>query len=369
MATYKFLELDTQYNTIKASIEERFKKLLAHKQFINGPEVKELEEKLKEYTSVSYCLATNNGTSSLILSLMAAGIQPGDEVITTPLSFGATAQAIMLAGAIPVFVDIEEDTGLIQASKIEEAVSKKTKALLPVSLYGQTCDMDAINKIAEKHNLFVIEDACQSFGASYKGRKSGSLACVSAVSFFPAKPLGAYGNAGCVLTNSKEMSLKLQKMRHQGQRERFVHEVLGFNALMNSFQAAVLLSKLEVFDEELQQRREKAHRYDCVFKEMEGDIYPLKIKEQRISSRSYYVLRSKKRDKILKAFKKAGPTLPVHYPLPLFDQPAVKSRSRVVGNPDIARRFTSEVFSLPLHAYLQENEQERIIQLLKTSLC
>ena len=153
MAAYKFLELDTQYNTVKASLEERFKKLLKHKQFINGPEVQELEEKLGEYIGVSFALATNSGTSSLILSLMAAGIKPGDEVITSPLSFGATVQAIMLTGAIPVFVDIEEDTGLIQAHKIEEAVSEKTRVLLPVSLYGQVCDMDVMNKIAEKHGL------------------------------------------------------------------------------------------------------------------------------------------------------------------------------------------------------------------------
>ena len=369
MPTYKFLELDSQYNTIKASIEERFLKLLQHKQFINGPEVRELERKLKTYANVSHSLATNNGTSSLILALMALKIQAGDEVITSPLSFGATAQAIILTGAVPVFVDIEEDTGLIQADKIEKAISKNTKALLPVSLYGQTCDMDAVNDIARKHGLFVIEDACQSFGASYKGKKSGSLAEISAVSFFPAKPLGAYGNGGCVFTNNKDIYLNLVKMRHQGQGERFFHETPGFNALMDSFQALVLLSKLEVFDWELQQRRKKARAYDSVFKRMAPDVIPIQTKEQRISSHSYYVLKSKKREHILNTFKKAGYILPVHYPLPLFDQPAFKSRSKVFGNPDIARQFTQEIFSLPLHAHLSEDEQEKIVQILKTSLC
>ena len=369
MAAYKFLELDAQYSMIKTSLEERFKKLLKHKQFINGPEVQELEEKLKEYIGVSFVLATNSGTSSLILALMAAGIKPGDEVITSPLSFGATAQAIMLTGSVPVFVDIEKDTGLIQAHKIEEAISKKTRVLLPVSLYGQVCDMDVMNKIAEKHGLFVIEDSCQSFGASYKGKKSGSLASAGAVSFFPAKPLGAYGNAGCVLTNSEEIGLKLKKMRHQGQSERFFHEVLGFNALMNSFQAAVLLSKLEVFEEELKVRREKAHRYDNFFKEMEPEVSLLKVRKERVSSRSYYVLKSKKRDQILKTFEKEGCPLVVHYPFPLFDQPVVKPRCRVLCNSHTVRQFTSEIFSLPLHAYLSDDEQERIVQLLKKSLC
>lgn len=369
MSTYKFLELDTQYNTIKSPLEERFKKLFKHKQFINGPEVQELEEKLRDYVEVSFVLATNSGTSSLILALMAGGIKPGDEVITSPLSFGATVQAILLTGAIPVFVEIEEDTGLMQAHKIEKAISNKTKTLLPVSLYGQMCDMDAINQIAEKHGLFVVEDACQSFGASYKGKKSGSLASVSAVSFFPAKPLGAYGNAGCVFTNSVEIKKKVQKMRQQGQSKRFFHESLGFNALMNSFQAAVLLSKLEVFEEELKLRRAKASYYDDFFTQMEPEVTPIKVREERISSRSYYVLKSKKRDQVLKIFERAGCPLPVHYPFPLFDQPVVKSQCRVFGDPHIARRFTSEIFSLPLHAYLREEEQERIVQLLKQVLC
>ena len=369
MSTYKFLELDTQYNTIKSSLEERFKKLFKHKQFIDGPEVQELEEKLRDYVEVSFALATNSGTSSLILSLMAMDIQPGDEVITSPLSFGATVQAILLVGAVPVFIEIEEDTGLIQVQKIEEAISRNTRALLPVSLYGQMCDMDAINQIAEKHGLFVVEDACQSFGASYKGKKSGSLASISAVSFFPAKPLGAYGNAGCVFTNSVEVKEKIHKMRHQGQSKRFFHESLGFNALMNSFQAAVLLSKLEVFEEELKVRREKASYYDDFFTQMEPEVTPIKVKEEKVSSRGYYVLKSKKRDQILKTFEKAGQLLPIHYPFPLFDQPIIKSRCKVFGNPHRARQFTSEIFSLPLHAYLKEQEQERIVQLLEQALC
>lgn len=366
---YKFLNLDSQYKKIEASLKERFQKLFIHKQFINGPEVQELEEKLATLTEVSFALCTNSGTSSLILSLMAADIQPGDEVITSSLSFGATASSVILTGAVPVFVDIEEDTGLIQAHKIKEAISEKTKAILPVSLYGQMCDMDAINQIAKSRSLTVIEDACQSFGASYNGKKSGSLAHISAVSFFPAKTLGAYGNAGAIFTDNKKTMEQLKKMRNHGQSTRFVHEMLGFNALMNTFQAVTLLSKLEFFKEELQLRREKARRYDDAFKALEPEVTLLKIRTGRISSRSYYVLKSRKRDRILNFFKKAGCPLTVHYPIPLFDQPFVKLKeAKVFGDPHIARQFASEIFSLPCHAYLTEEEQERIIQLLKQAI-
>lgn len=366
--THKFLNLDSQYKRIESSLKERFQKMITHKQFINGPEVQELEEKLATFTGVSFVLCTNSGTSSLILSLMAAGIQPGDEVITSPLSFGATAMSVILTGAVPVFVDIEEETGLIEAHKIEEAISEKTKVILPVSLYGQVGDIDTINQIAKNHSLTVIEDACQSFGASYKGRKSGSLAHISAVSFFPAKPLGAYGNAGGIFTDNKNTMERLKKMRNHGQSKRFVHETAGFNALMNTFQAITLLSKLEFFEEELKLRREKAKHYDQALKDLKPEITFPKIKAERESSRSYYVLKSRKRDHILKFFEKAGYPLTVHYPIPLFDQPFIKPKSRVLGDPYIARRFSSEIFSLPCHAYLTETEQEKIISLLKQAL-
>lgn len=364
---YKFLNLDAQYKRIESSLKERFQKLITHKQFINGPEVQELEEKLAALTDVSFVLCTNSGTSSLILSLMAAGIQPGDEVITSPLSFGATAMSIILTGAVPVFVDIEEETGLIEAHKIKEAISEKTKAILPVSLYGQVCDMDVINQTASS-SLTVIEDACQSFGASYKGRKSGSLAHLSAVSFFPAKPLGAYGNAGGIFTDNRKTMETLKQMRNHGQSKRFVHETAGFNALINSFQAIVLLSKLEFFEEELESRRKKALRYDYAFKDLQPEITLLKVKAERISSRSYYVLKSRKRNKILKFFEKSGCPLTIHYPIPLFDQPSIKPKAKVFGDPYMARKFTSEIFSLPCHAYLTEEEQEKIIYLLKQAL-
>ena len=364
MSSYKFFELDSQYKLLKDSLELRFQKILNHKLFINGPEVQELEQKLAEYANAPFALCTNNGTSSLIIALMAGGIQPGDEVITSPLSFGATAMSIVLLGAVPVFIDIDWDTGLMRADKIEPAITKKTKAVLPVSLYGQPCDMDDINDIAEEYGLIVIEDACQSFGASYKRKKSGSLSLLSAVSFFPAKTLGAYGSGGCILTKSEELAEKIKKIRNQGQSKRFFYEYLGFNALMNSFQAGVLLEKLKFFEEELFLRREKANKYDKSF-HMEADITPLSVKADRTSSRGYYVLKSNKRELILNKFEKAGKPLTIHYPSLLCDQPALKPFCRVHEISDPARTFVSHIFSLPCHAYLKEDEQDRIIELMR----
>ena len=366
MPAYNFFELDSQYNLLKDSLLARFQAIMDHKLFINGPEVQELEEKLAKYAGVPFVLCTNNGTSSLIISLLAVGIKQGDEVITTPLSFGATAMSIAFIGAVPVFIDVEQDTGLMRVDKIESAITNKTKAILPVSLYGQACDMDVINNIAKKYGLVVIEDACQSFGGSYKGKKSGSLSLLSAVSFFPAKPLGAYGSGGCILTKSEKIAEKIKKIRNQGQSKRFFYESLGFNALMNTFQAGVLLEKLKFFEDELLLRQEKANKYDRAFQaEAWKNITPLSVRAERISSRSYYVVKSDKREFILNEFEKAGCPLTIHYPAPLFDQPALKSRCRAHEISNLTRRFISQIFSLPCHAYLKENEQDHIIELMK----
>ena len=364
MSSYSFFELDSQYKLIQNSLEKRFKKITEHKLFINGPEVEELEDQLANYANVPFAFCTNNGTSSLIVSLLAIGIQPGDEVITAPVSFGATAMSIRLLGAVPVFLDIALDTGLIKTDSIEKAITKKTKAILPVSLYGQSCDMDPINDIAEKYNLTVIEDACQSFGGLYKGRKIGSLCPISAVSFFPSKPLGAYGSGGCVLTKNKDLADKVKKIRNQGQSQRFFYELIGLNAIMNTFQAVVLLEKFKLFEKELSLRREKADRYDRAFQECKN-IKPIQLKNDRLSSRSYYILKSAKRDSILKKFESLGKPLTIHYPSPLFDQPAISAHCKIYGNPDSTRTFTSQVFSLPCHAYLKDKDQEDIIQLMR----
>ncbi|MCZ0932116.1 MAG: DegT/DnrJ/EryC1/StrS family aminotransferase [Oligoflexia bacterium] len=366
MSSYNFFfELDSQYSLLKSSIEDRFKKIIEHKLFINGPEVQELEKKLANYVDVPFAYCANNGTNSLIISLLAVGVKPGDEVITSPLSFGATAMSILILGAVPVFVDIEPETGLMAVNHIESAITKNTKAILPVSLYGQTCDMDAINDIAKKYNLAVIEDACQSFGADYKGKKSGALSLISAVSFFPGKALGAYGNGGCVFTKDKELGKKIRSIRNQGQSKSLFYEFVGINALMDTFQAGVLLEKLKLFDEELRIRQKKADKYDHVFQTGQWEVKPIQVKKDRASAISFYVLKSDKRDQILKEFNKFEKPLPVYYPSPLFDQPAIEPRCKVHGDPQIARSFAEQVFSLPCHAYLKDSDQEDIIQLMR----
>ena len=368
--SYKFFELDSQYHLIKNKLEQRLKKLLDHKQFINGPEVSELEKQLEKYMGIfSYALATNSGTSALLLSLMVLDLNAGDEIITSPVSFGATANVIRFVGAVPVFVDIEKDTGLINVHSIKKAISDKSKVILPVSLYGQPADMDQINEIARTHNLKVVEDACQSFGALYKGKKSGSLSDLSATSFFPAKPLGAYGNSGCVFTNNKKYVEKMKKIRNHGQSERFTYELLGFNGLMNSFQAIVLLEKLIIFEKELKLRQELASRYDEAIKNLAPDITLLPIKKNRTSARNYYVLRSRKRKQIMDRFRQEGRPLTIHYPMALFDQPVFKNCCKIYGNPDKTRQYMSEVFSLPLYPYLKAEDQNKTVQLLKEAIC
>ena len=365
MSSYRFFELDRQYNQIEDSLSDRFSTILKHKLFINGPEVQELEEQLKQYSKTNFAFCTNSGTSSLIISLIASGVVAGDEVITSPISFGATAMSIILLGAKPVFIDIDEETGLMNPNQIKRAIVKKTKALLPVHLYGQCCDMDEINTIAKQYNLSVIEDSCQSFGASYKKKQSGSLGLIGAISFFPAKPLGAYGNAGAILTNDQNLSKKIKKIRNQGQSERFFYDSLGFNGFMNTFQAGVILEKLKFFNEELKLRQKKADKYDQAFKNHKGSLKLLTVKNDRASARSYYVLKSLQRDFILNSFKKSGHPLDIHYPSPLFDQPIFKNKCRIVGNPEIARRFTSQILSLPCHAYLEDTTQNKVIQLMR----
>jgi len=367
--SYKFFELDTQYELIKESLKKKLDRLLDHKQFINGPEVQELERKIQELFPSFSIFATTSGTSALTLALMSLDLKSTEEVITSPVSFGATATSILLAGGTPVFVDIDETTGLIDIESIEQAVSSKTRAILPVSLYGQPVDMDKIMEIANKYNLKVVEDACQSFGATYKGLRIGSLTDFTAFSFFPAKPLGAYGNAGCVIVSDKRYAEKVKMMRQNGQSERFLHEILGFNALMNSFQAVVLLEKLKFFEKELNLREQIAVRYDVAFENLSSNLKIVRIKPDRTSTRAHYVVKNRQRDKMMAFFNKKGCPLTIHYPIALFDQPFLKGRCKIFGNPDKTRQFVSEICSLPLHPYLLKKDQEQIIQLMRNFIC
>src|SRR5688572_18196979 len=256
----EFTDLKAQYRALKRELDARIQRVLDHGQFILGPEVVELEQKLAAYTGARHCITVASGTEALLIALMALDIKPGDEVITTPFTFVATGEMIVLLGAKPVFVDVEEDTANIDAHRLEAAVTPRTRAIIPVSLYGQPADMDEINAIAARHRLAVIEDAAQSFGATYKGKRSCNLSTIGCTSFFPSKPLGCYGDGGALFTSDEALAAAMREIRVHGQSGRYRHTRIGVGGRMDTLQCAVVLAKLERFDWELARRGEIARR-------------------------------------------------------------------------------------------------------------
>lgn len=353
----QFIDLKTQYQTLKSSIDGRIQGVLAHGQYIMGPEVAELEEKLSAFTGAKYSITVASGTEALLIALMASDIKPGDEVITTPFTFVATAEVIVLLGAIPVFVDVEPDTCNIDVSLIESAITPKTKAIIPVSLYGQPADMDEINTIAAKHGLVVIEDAAQSFGAEYKGRKSCNLSTIGCTSFFPSKPLGCYGDGGAIFTTDESLAMAMREVRVHGQEKRYVHTRIGVGGRMDTLQCAVVLAKLERFDWEVEQRQKIGARYNEYF------AGKLPVVTQRLDRRSVfaqYTVFVEDREVVQEKLKKLGIPTAVHYPVPLHMQPAYRGRCRVHVSVEVAERVAPLVMSLPMSADLSEQEQERV---------
>ena len=351
----EFTDLKTQYRALKADIDARIQRVLDHGQFILGPEVREMEEKLAAYTGAAHCVSVASGTEALLIALMALDIKPGDEVITTPFTFIATAEMIVLLGARPVFVDVEPDTANIDASKIEAAITPRTRAVMPVSLYGQPADMDEINAIAARHRLAVIEDAAQSFGASYKGRRSCNLSIIGCTSFFPSKPLGCYGDGGALFTNDDALASAMREIRVHGQSGRYVHTRIGVGGRMDSIQCAVILGKLERFEWEVERRIALARRYD----ELLGRWHPIKVKRDRTSVYAQYTLRSAERDRMQQALKAKGIPTAVHYPQSVHQQPAYCAGYRGQSFP-ASEKLAREVISLPMSADLSEADQDRI---------
>lgn len=359
-----FIDLKSQYLAIKPQIQERINRVFDHGQFIMGPEVKELEEKLAAYTGTKYCITVASGTEGLLISLMALGIQPGDEIITTPFTFVATAEVIVLLGARPVFVDIEPDTCNIDASKVETKITDKTKAIMPVSLYGQVADMEQINAIATKHNLPVIEDAAQSFGAEYKGKKSCNLSSISCTSFFPSKPLGCYGDGGAIFTNDDNLAKACKEIRVHGQSQRYVHTRVGVGGRMDTLQCAVLLAKLGRFDWEIVQRQRIAQRYnDLIASGSPGDIGVVTLRPDRTSVYAQYTVLVPNREALQKRLSEAGIPTAVHYPVPLNEQPAYKHLCCPNCTP-IAQQIAKQVMSLPISPDLLDEDQDRILGVL-----
>lgn len=363
-----FVDLKAQYKALKTEIDSRIMKVLEHGAYISGPEVAELEQKLAAHSGAKHVLACASGTDALLIPMMALGIGPGDEVITSAFSFIASAETIVLAGAKPVYVDISKEDFNIDVSKIEAAITSKTKAIVPVSLYGQCADMDAINAIAKKHNLLVIEDAAQSYGAKYKDRKSCHTSLVAGTSFFPAKPLGAYGDGGAIFTDDDQLFKIMKEVREHGSESRYYHTRLGMNGRLDTIQCAILLAKLGRYDWEVEQRNKIATRYSKAFSDLKGAQAP-KLRPDRGSVWAQYTLTVEDRSTFQKKLTEAGVPTSIHYPRIMPDQPWYKEHAGA-GNADlsVARWAADHVISLPMFPDMDEATQDRVIDAVKKAL-
>lgn len=359
----EFIDLKSQYHRLKLEIDAAILRVLDHGQYILGPEVAELEEKLAAYTESSYCITVANGTDALQIALMAIGVGPGDEVITPGFSYIATAEAAAVLGATPVFVDIDPVSYNLDPELIEAAITPRTKAIIPVSLYGQCADFDAINEIASRHNLVVIEDAAQSFGAVYKGRKSCNLSHIACTSFFPSKPLGCYGDGGAIFTNDAELAKILRQVARHGQDRRYHHIRLGVNSRLDTIQAAILLQKLAVLDIEIEARNAAAKRYDAAL--LAAGLTPPSIASHNTSVWAQYTVEVAERDRVQEHMASTHVPTAVHYPLPLFDQPAFKAEAVALTHSRTAAR---RVMSLPMGPYINEADQDRVIAALTQAI-
>jgi len=360
-----FVDLKRQYEKNKAAIDAGIRDVIADTAFVMGPQVRQLEKELAAFAGASHAVGCASGTDALLLALMAYDIRPGDEIITSPFTFIATAEVIALLKARPVFVDILPETFNIDASKIEAAITDKTKGIIAVDIFGQCADYDAINAVARKHNLFVIEDAAQSFGAEYKGRRACSLAEVACTSFFPAKPLGCYGDGGMVFTDNDKLAAALKSLRNHGKGEdRYDHIRIGVNGRLDSMQAAVLLAKFKLYPDEIKQRLEAAAYYT---QNLEGVVTPPVIAKNNLSVYAQYSVRAPgRRDDLREALKAKNIPTAVHYPKPLHLQPAFKDLNYKSDDFPIAEKLSADILSLPMHPYLLKEEQDHIIEAIKS---
>ncbi|MGQ9688690.1 MAG: DegT/DnrJ/EryC1/StrS family aminotransferase [Desulfobaccales bacterium] len=368
-----FIDLKAQQEKISPRLLENLQKVLAHGQYIMGPEMRELEERLAAYVGVRHAVACSSGTDALLMILMAKGVGPGDAVFTTPFTFIATAEVVRLLGATPVFVDIDPETYNLDPEALAEALhnfakNPKTQGLTPrgiiaVDLFGHPADYDRINDAAHNRGLFVIEDAAQSFGAVSRGRRAGSLAAAAATSFFPAKPLGGYGDGGAIFTDDDHLAAALISIRNHGQgRERYEHVRLGVNGRLDTLQAAVLLAKLEIFDEELAARQAVARRYQ---EGLQGLVKTPVVAPGCTSAWAQYSVESPDRDHLLARLREAGVPTAIYYPIPLHLQPVFQGLGYGPGDFPASEAAAARIFSLPMHPYLAPADQERIINIIR----
>ena len=362
----QFIDLKAQYAALKPGIDARIQRVLDHGQYILGPEVKELEDRLAAFTGARHCITVASGTEALLIALMALDLAPGDEVITTPFTFAATAETIVLAGAKPVFVDVEPDTCNLDANLIAAAITPRTRAVMPVSLYGQVADMAEINAIAATHGLAVIEDAAQSFGAVYQGRRSCALSTWGATSFFPSKPLGCYGDGGALFTDDDRLAQAAREIRVHGQSARYTHTRLGVGGRLDTLQAAVLLAKLERFDWELERRAALGARYERLLADVPG-VERVAVRPDRNSVHAQYTVRVDDRPAVQAALQAAGVPTAVHYPKPLHHQPAYAAHC-CPGCCPVSVDLAQRVLSLPMSADLAEADQDRVVAALRAAV-
>lgn len=359
----EFIDLKAQYASLRGSINARIQRVLDHGQYIMGPEVKELEEKLASYTGAAHVVTVASGTEALLISLMALGVRAGDEVITTPFTFAATAEVIALVGATPVFVDIEHDTCNIDVTLVEAAITPRTRAIMPVSLYGQTADMDELNAVAARHGLPVIEDAAQSFGATYRGKRSCGVSTIGCASFFPSKPLGCYGDGGAIFASDDALATAMREIRIHGQERRYYHTRVGVGGRMDTIQCAVVLAKLERLDWEIGERIRAGERYLRALADSNAVGAPV-VRADRTCVWAQFTVQIENRDAVAASLKDRGIPTAIHYPVPLHWQPAYKGLCRASGSLTNAERVASRVLSLPLHPYITEDTQLHIVAAL-----
>ena len=365
--TLDFIDLKSQYAALRQAVNARIQAVLDHGQYIMGPEVAELEHRLAGYTGAAHCISVASGTEALLISLMAIGLRPGDEVVTTPFTFAATAETIVLLGGVPVWVDIEPGSCNIDASKIEAAITPRTRAIMPVGLYGQVADMAPINAIAARHGgIPVIEDAAQSFGASYQGRKSCNLSTLGCTSFFPSKPLGCYGDGGAIFTNDGALAQACREIRVHGQSQRYTHTRVGVGGRMDTLQCAVVLAKLERFEWELAQRQALGARYAQLLADLPG-LRLLDIRPDRDCVWAQFTVFVEARAAVQQALRAAGVPTAIHYPIPLHHQPAYATAGAAESCPHSVSA-ARQVLSLPMSADLSHAQQDRVVAELRSAL-
>lgn len=355
-----FMNLGIQQARIRGRLEAAICRVLDHGSYILGPEVEELEERLADYCGVKHCISVANGTDALQVTLMALGVGPGDEVITPGFGYIAVAEAVALLGAKPVFVDVDKRTFNMSPGMLEGAITSRTRAIIPISLFGQCADYDEINAIASRYSIPVVEDAAQSFGASYKGRKSCSLTDVACTSFFPSKPLGCYGDGGAVFTSDEDLAQRIRQIARHGQSRRYHHVRVGVNSRLDTIQAAILLEKLAIFDEEVEMRQRVAARYQTALGELDGCLPPF-VSAENTSVYAQFTIKVANRETVRRKLQDCGIPTAVHYPIPLHRQPAVEDPNVEL---EISERVAEEVLSLPMNPYLTPEDIGRVVEAL-----